>query len=71
MFGFGGTPQQAPPPSPSDTRFDNTAGPYKVPDARANGRPHELGWLDMLKDEKSDQELRLGKIAPGRIIAEE
>jgi len=42
---------------------------YKVPQARAAGRPHELGWLDMLKDQTEDQ--RLGKVQPGRIIPDE
>jgi hypothetical protein len=38
---------------------------YKVPDARSAGRPHNLGWLDLLGDEeitggssdKSDEEV--------------
>jgi hypothetical protein len=46
---------------------------YKVPKARAAGRPHELGWLELLDDEKKDEGdgLRLGKVPPGRIISEE
>lgn len=42
---------------------------YKVPMERANGRPHELGWLDSLKDEKKERVL-LGKVPPGQIITE-
>lgn len=46
---------------------------YKVPKARAAGRPHELGWLALLDDEKKDESdgLRLGKVPAGRIISEE
>ena len=40
---------------------------YKVPEVRAAGRPHELGWLDLLEDGK-DEKMRLGKIPPGQII---
>ena len=28
------------------------SGPYKVPESRAAGRPHNLGWLDILGDEE-------------------
>jgi hypothetical protein len=43
---------------------------YTVPKERAAGRPHNLGWLDLLKDDDTDTDLRLGKIPPGRIIME-
>jgi len=42
---------------------------YKVPETRAAGRPHELGWLDMLEDE-DEQDMRFGKVPAGRIISE-
>ncbi|KAL7564136.1 hypothetical protein ACA910_021111 [Epithemia clementina (nom. ined.)] len=42
---------------------------YVVPSARAAGRPHELGWLDLMKD-PDDQLQGLGKVPPGRIISE-
>jgi len=45
------------------------AEPYKVPIERANGRPHELGWLDSLDDDKKERML-LGKVPPGQIIVE-
>jgi hypothetical protein len=44
---------------------------YKVPKERAAGRPHNLGWLDLLKDgNEPDENMRLGKVPPGRIIVE-
>lgn len=44
---------------------------YTVPKERAAGRPHNLGWLDLLNDsENSGTDLRLGKVPPGRIIME-
>ena len=41
---------------------------YKVPAARAAGRPHDLGWLELL-DGEEDESMRLGKVPPGQIIA--
>ena len=44
---------------------------YTVPKERAAGRPHNLGWLDILNDTDNDgADLRLGKVPPGRIIME-
>jgi hypothetical protein len=43
---------------------------YKVPEERAIGRPHELGWLDLLNAENKEKVL-LGQMAPGRIIPDE
>jgi hypothetical protein len=46
--------------------------PYKVPIERAVGRPHMLGWLDLLNDDedmKADT-AKLGQVKPGRIIME-
>ena len=39
---------------------------YKVPELRAAGRPHELGWLDLM--ENQDEELLLGRTPAGKII---
>jgi hypothetical protein len=44
---------------------------YKVPELRAAGRPHMLGWLDVLHEEDNDPNMRLGKMPPGRIIMED
>ena len=66
MFNFGGQPQSQ---QQSTDRTKQAGETYKVPDARAAGRPHELGWLDLLKDSK-DESMRLGKMQPGRIIAD-
>ncbi len=46
--------------------YDN----YKIPEERAANRPHELGWLDLLKDEKKER-MMLGKVPAGRIIPDE
>jgi hypothetical protein len=43
---------------------------YKVPEERAIGRPHELGWIDLLNDENKEK-VRLGQVPPGRIIPDE
>jgi hypothetical protein len=43
---------------------------YKVPKERAVGRPHNLGWLDLLQGTDDQRDLRLGKIAAGKIIME-
>jgi len=43
---------------------------YNVPKERAAGRPHNLGWLQLLDDEKDDK-MRLGKMPPGRIIPDD
>lgn len=48
---------------------EKTSSVYKVPAARAAGRPHDLGWLDLLAEDKEEQ-LRLGKIPAGKIIVE-
>ena len=65
LFGLGA----AEPPKPKTTAADNDEdGVYQVPSARAAGRPHDLGWLDMLEDEK-DENMRLGKVPAGEIIA--
>ena len=42
---------------------------YKIPELRAAGRPHELGWIDMF-DEEEAQLKGMEKIQPGRIITE-
>lgn len=44
---------------------------YKVPDARAAGRPHQLGWLDLLNGKAEDEKLQLGNMPAGRILADE
>jgi hypothetical protein len=72
FFNFG------PPPKPSASfappvvsANDNDGDVYKVPKERAAGRPHNLGWLDLLNDgTEKDDSMKLGKIPPGRIIVE-
>ena len=65
LFSFGQA-EPAPQSKPVDT-----GSFYKVPPARAAGRPHELGWLDALNGDQKDDSLRLGKVPPGRIINEQ
>jgi hypothetical protein len=69
MFNFGG------PAAPAKTvANDKDEGEfYRVPKERAAGRPHNLGWLDLLKDDddnEKDENMRLGKVPPGKIIME-
>ena len=54
-------PKQSP-ETPSDEM-------YNVPAARAAGRPHELGWIELMKESEEDL-FGLGKVPPGRIIME-
>lgn len=60
LFNFGGG-------TPAPTL---SADSYRVPEARAAGRPHELGWLDVL-NAKPDETLQLGKVPAGRIIPDD
>jgi hypothetical protein len=67
LFGFGAAKEK------DDLMFeppqrDETT--YKVPVERANGRPHELGWLDLLNDDKKERMI-MGNIPPGQIIMED
>lgn len=63
FFNFGSSPTPSPALSPDS---------YKVPEARAAGRPHELGWLDVLNEKAADEEkFQLGKVPAGRIIPDE
>lgn len=41
---------------------------YNVPEERAIGRPHELGWLKLLDDDPFDESTKFGKVPPGKII---
>lgn len=43
---------------------------YKVPEERAAGRPHELGWLERLATPQ-EEKVRLGEVPAGSIISEE
>jgi hypothetical protein len=43
---------------------------YKVPALRAIGRPHEMGWLELLDDEENDPRMDRENIQPGKIITE-
>jgi hypothetical protein len=43
---------------------------YKVPEERANNRPHEMGWFDRLNAEDGER-VRLGEVPPGKIIVED
>jgi len=74
-FGGGGGVVAQPPivSMPQEKEETAPAGePYKVPQARAAGRPHELGWLELLKgDDDKDEQMRLGKVPPGQILFEE
>jgi len=67
LFNFGGGQQAA--PAVKAESSTSSAGRYKVPAVRAAGRPHELGWLELL-DGEEDKDLKLGKVPPGRIIVE-
>ena len=53
-FNFGG-----PPPNPATAKRESTAEQkrYVVPEDRAIGRPHMMGWLDLLGE---DEELTGG-----------
>jgi hypothetical protein len=73
---FGGfmsssTPSNPPVDRRGTSSNDEVGDFYTVPKERAAGRPHNLGWLDLLNDNEGDGvDLRLGKVPPGRIIVE-
>jgi hypothetical protein len=73
---FGGllNPEPSTPPPRRNANLNEEVGDfYTVPKERAAGRPHNLGWLDLLNDDEKSSDgvdLRLGKIPPGRIIME-
>lgn len=72
LFNFGGGTASPPARVPKVGGTDNEVEEfYRVPKERAAGRPHNLGWLDLLKDEESkDETMRLGQVPPGKIIVE-
>jgi hypothetical protein len=62
-----------PPPRRNSNQNDEVGDFYAVPKERAAGRPHNLGWLDLLNDEEQSSDgtnMRLGRVPPGRIIME-
>ena len=66
LFGNFGLAQSTPQPIKQKQGEDF----YRVPKERANGRPHNLGWLDLLDDEESES-LRMGKVPAGKIVADD
>jgi hypothetical protein len=71
LFDFGARPRPTTaPPKPAAEQTEEGEY-YQVPKARAAGRPHELGWLNLLDEEDEVESLRLGKVPPGRIIPPE
>lgn len=44
---------------------------YKVPEARAAGRPHELGWLNLVGEQDEKEKMQFGKVPAGRIIPDD
>lgn len=64
FFGFGG--KEKPKARLAEKNEGDTT--YRVPTTRAAGRPHDLGWLDLL-DGGRDENMRLGKVPPGQIIS--
>merc|ERR1712176_220905 len=66
LFKFDGglNPNDSMRPAPEVDDFEKK--PYKVPSVRAAGRPHEMGWLQVLDDE--DDVPEFSQVLPGRII---
>lgn len=71
FFNFGGDQAAAAPEPKLPAKEASSGERYKVPQVRALGRPHELGWLDLLKEEKEAEEQRLGRVPAGQILVEE
>ena len=61
LFNFGGNKQQSQqlPQTESSWKIDDKDKFYKVPKVRVIGRPHNLGWLDLLQTD-NDTKLQLG-----------
>lgn len=43
---------------------------YRVPEERSAGRPHDLGWFEILNKPNAER-VRLGEVPPGKIITED
>ena len=43
---------------------------YNVPEERAIGRPHSLGWFESLNKREGEKKI-LGKVPAGRIISDD
>ena len=69
MFGFGA--QKPKNNVQNSSPFVEYTGDYQVPQERAMGRPHELGWLELLDENKSSGDGVLDAMTPGRIIFED
>jgi hypothetical protein len=67
LFGFA---EMQAPRSVTQSRGLESDDIYRVPEARAAGRPHDLGWLDLLDGDK-ESEMRFGEVPAGTIIFEE
>ena len=66
LFSFG----QEQPSSSQPKKIDGNDETYKVPTLRAAGRPHDLGWLDILNDELEDvDKFRIDQVPAGNIIS--
>jgi hypothetical protein len=68
LFNFGGDDKKEKNlrSEPTPEKFET----YKVPEERAAGRPHKLGWFDMLNKREGERKI-LGQVPPGRIIPDE
>ena len=66
LFSFG----QGQPSSSQPKKVDSNDETYRVPTLRAAGRPHDLGWLEILDDEVDEvDKLRISQVPAGRIIS--
>lgn len=68
LFNFGGDDQKEKNlrSDPRPEKFET----YTVPDERAAGRPHALGWFDTLNKREGEKKI-LGQVPPGRIIPDD
>ena len=71
LFNFGGPAEPETPRRSGESDRNKKNKTYNVPQVRAVGRPHELGWLDELSELAKENTMPMGKVPPGRIIPDD
>ena len=71
FFNFGAAAEPETPVRRKGESEEKVTKVYNVPQVRAVGRPHELGWLDELTELAQEDAMPMGKVPPGRVIPDD